>query len=111
MIDDSEIARLAGDLESDRVERKASLSDGSERIGQAICAFANDMPGRGEVGLVLLGVTDDGRPSGLSITDRVLQTLAAFRSDGNILPLPTISVEKRLLDGIENRGGRGHAER
>lgn len=101
MIDDAELARLATDLESDRVERKASLSDGSERVGQAICAFANDMPGRGEVGLVLVGVTDDGRPSGLPITDRLLQTLAAFRSDGNILPLPTMSVEKRELRGVE----------
>jgi ATP-dependent DNA helicase RecG len=101
VVDDAELALLASDLESDRVERKASLSDGSDRVGQAICAFANDMPGRGEVGLVLVGVTDSGDPSGLTITDRLLQTLAAFRSDGNILPLPTMTVEKRRLRGAE----------
>lgn len=101
MIDDAELIRLARDIESDRVERKASLSDGTERIGQAICAFANDMPGHGTSGVVLVGVSDDGQPTSLQITDRLLQTLAAFRSDGNILPLPTMSVEKRLLEGVE----------
>lgn len=42
-MDDQEIAALLDDLESDRVERKASASDG-KKIRQAICAFANDLP-------------------------------------------------------------------
>lgn len=100
MIDDVELARLARDIESDSVERKSSLSN-ADRIGEAICAFANDLPGRGAPGVILLGVDDDGTPTNLHISDRLLQTLAAFRSDGNILPLPTLTVEKRAIDGVE----------
>jgi ATP-dependent DNA helicase RecG len=100
VIDDAELARLAQDLESDRVERKASLSD-ADRVAQAICAFANDMPGRGLPGYVFVGVSDDGRPTALEITDRLLLTLSDLRSAGNILPLPTIVVEKRVLDGVQ----------
>lgn len=59
------------------------------------------MPGRGQPGYVFVGVSDDGRPTSLEITDRLLQTLADMRSAGNILPLPTIAVEKRVLDDVE----------
>lgn len=42
-MNDQELLELRQDLESDRVERKASDADG-EKIRQAICAFANDLP-------------------------------------------------------------------
>ena len=51
------------DLESDRVERKASLAD-RDKIRQAICAFANDLPGHDAPGYLFIGATDDGKPSG-----------------------------------------------
>jgi predicted HTH transcriptional regulator len=38
-----ELRLMLKDLESDLIERKASLSD-PDRIRQAICAFANDHP-------------------------------------------------------------------
>lgn len=44
MLNDEELQSLMRDLESDRVERKASLSD-FERICEAACEFANDLPG------------------------------------------------------------------
>lgn len=43
-MDDEELIGLMTGLESDRVERKASLTP--DRIRQAICAFANDLPTR-----------------------------------------------------------------
>ncbi|HUY31135.1 MAG TPA: hypothetical protein VMV69_00025 [Pirellulales bacterium] len=43
MLTDAELAALLADTESDRVERKASIGD-RDRIRQAICAFANDLP-------------------------------------------------------------------
>lgn len=43
MLSLEELEALMADLESDRVERKASISD-RDRIRQAICAFANDLP-------------------------------------------------------------------
>lgn len=44
-----------------------------------------------------MGADDAGSPGGLVVTDRLLQNLAALRSDGNIQPLPVISVEKVVL--------------
>ena len=46
---DAELETLMGDLESDRVERKESLSDG-DKVRQAVCAFANDLPGHNAPG-------------------------------------------------------------
>lgn len=95
---DKELEQLLDDLESDRVERKESAAEG-DKIRQAICAFANDLPGHGQPGVLLVGVDDDGRPTGLNVTDRFLQNLASIRSDGNILPVPALTVQKRTLKG------------
>lgn len=55
-------------MESDRVERKASLND-RNRIKQAICAFANDLPDHRQPGVIFVGVNDDGTCSRLPITE------------------------------------------
>ena len=95
MLNDDEIARLALDLESDRVERKESFSGSAkDRVAQAICAYANDLPLHKAPGLVLIGMNDAGRPTGLPVTDDLLLTLGGVRSDGNILPIPNISVRR-----------------
>lgn len=99
-MDDRELEALLTDLESDRVERKERFSE-QKKLRQAICAFANDLPGRGEPGVLFVGARDDGSCAGLSVTDQLLQDLAAMRDDGNIQPLPSISVEKRTLVGCE----------
>jgi len=95
---DNELMGLLEDIESDCVERKESLADG-DKIRQAICAFANDLPGRGRPGVLFIGVDDKGVPTGLSISDRLLQTLASMRADGNILPFPSMTVRKTRLKG------------
>ncbi|MBI4579877.1 MAG: putative DNA binding domain-containing protein [Planctomycetes bacterium] len=95
---DSELADLLKNLESDRVERKESIADGA-RIRQAICAFANDLPNHNQPGVVFVGVRDDATCAHLSITDQLLQTLAGMRSDGNILPMPSMTVQKRTVGG------------
>jgi hypothetical protein len=51
-MDSQEISQLLNDLESDRVERKASISD-LKKIRQAICAFANDLPNNEQPGIIL----------------------------------------------------------
>lgn len=99
-MDDQELERLLRDTESDRVERKASLAD-RDKIRQAICAFANDLPGYGQPGVLFIGVQDDGSCAGLTITDELLRTLADMRSDGNIVPFPALTVQKRVLAGCE----------
>src|ERR1039458_1236811 len=98
---DAELERLLDDLESDRVERKQSLSD-SDRVREAICAFANDMPNHQLPGLVFIGAKDDGSCAGLKLTDELLLKLSDMRSDGNILPVPSIRSEERRV-GKESR--------
>lgn len=93
------------DKESDRVEWKASLSD-PDKIRQAICAFANDLPNYGLPGVIFIGIHDDGSSANLNITDDLLRKLADMRSDGQIQPFPAMSVQKRIIDGYEDIGVR-----
>ncbi len=80
--------------ETDRVERTVSL-DKMDKFGEAVCAFANDLPGHRLPGYLLLGVNDrDGSIAGMRIGDDVLQRLCGIRSDGNILPQPVLTVQK-----------------
>lgn len=95
---DEELEQLLDDIESDRVERKESPADG-DKIRQAICAFANDLPGHERPGVLFVGVNDEGVPVGLAVTEQMLQNLASMRGDGNILPFPSLDVQKRSLKG------------
>src|SRR5579883_465234 len=101
VMDDRELLALLNDLESDRVERKASITGHQDRICEAICAFANDLPGHNRPGVIFVGVNDDGTCANFPITDNLLQSLAHHRSNGNILPFPAITVQKRVLNGCE----------
>ena len=99
-MEDRELETLLTDLESDRVERKASAGE-RDRIRQAICAFANDLPNYQKPGVVFIGANDNGTCANLPITDELLRILADMRSDGNITPFPTMTVQKRVLLGCE----------
>ncbi len=99
-MDDLALTELLLDMESDRVERKASDSD-RNKIRQAVCAFANDLPNHQRPGVIFVGVSDDGTSANFSITDELLLRLSDVRSDGNILPFPVITVSKRNLNGHE----------
>ena len=91
---------MMADLESDLVERKESLrGDGPARVREAVCAFANDLPDHRRPGVVFVGADDAGRPVGLEITDRLLLQLADVKTDGNIVPPPTLTVGKHVLRG------------
>jgi ATP-dependent DNA helicase RecG len=100
MLSDRELEDLLLDLESDRVERKASAADRSQ-IRKTICAFANDLPGHGRPGVIFVGVHDDGSCAKLEITDDLLTLLAQMRLNGDILPPPTMSVQKRTIRGCD----------
>lgn len=99
---DSELEALLAEIESDRAERKESWAgDAPEKARQAVCAFANDLPDHRIAGVLFVGARDNGSPSGLAITDALLQTLADIKSDGNTVPPPTLFVERRTLRGAE----------
>ena len=95
-----EIERMLRDLESDLVERKESFKgDAPITAREAVCAFANDLPGHGHRGVVLVGARDDGTPSNLVVTDELLRQLADIKTDGNIVPPPSLMVAKYDIDG------------
>ena len=99
---EEELLQIIAAGETDRVEFKESLAgDAATRIREAICAFANDLAGREKPGLVFIGVKDDGAIGTLAVTDRLLQQLADMKTDGNIVPPPSLTVEKRRLQGKE----------
>src|SRR5215207_9174360 len=94
---DQELERLLADLESDLAERKETFKgDAPTKTREAVCAFANDLPGRGKPGVVIVGARDDGNPSSLDVTDELLRQLADIKADGNIVPPPTLTVTKHI---------------
>ncbi|MBU4318054.1 MAG: putative DNA binding domain-containing protein [Proteobacteria bacterium] len=100
--DDQALEQLLYDTESDMAERKeAWAGDAPEKGRQAVCAFANDLPDHRKSGVLFVGVKDDGTPVELDVSDRLLQTLSDIKTDGNILPPPTITVSKRKLKGVD----------
>ena len=93
MITKDEIQDLLHSTETYRVERTTSTGD-MDKFQEAICAFANDLPNSRKNGYLILGAYDNGTLSGLKVTDDLLKKIAAIRSNGNILPIPVMSVDR-----------------
>ena len=100
MLTDDELTHLVDNGESDRVEFTESIRD-LDKIREAICAFANDLPDHRKPGFAFIGIKDDGSCAGMTIDDKLLQTLGGLRSDGKVLPFPTMEVGKQTLNGCE----------
>jgi ATP-dependent DNA helicase RecG len=90
MLSADEVLLLMQDLESDRVERTISFKE--DKLGPAACAFSNDFPNHKKPGYILLGVNDDGTVNGMSIGDEELQKIGNIKSNGNVLPQPSLAV-------------------
>lgn len=90
-----ELREILADIESDRIEKTISTKN-TDKLGQAICAFANDLPNHNKPGYLIVGIdekTGEMLPSS-EITDRLLQNLSAIRTDGQLQPQPSMTVEK-----------------
>ena len=98
MLSTQELDALLKNVEADWVERTISVNK-TDKFSEAVTAFANDLPGHRKPGYLIIGAKDDGSLSGLTVTDQLLQNLAALRSDGNIQPLPALTVQKVSLPG------------
>ncbi len=98
-----ELEILIKDIESDRVERTKSMPDkDKDKICGAICAFANDLPNYQKPGYLFIGVQDDGTPSNITVSDKMLKDdLAGIRFNGNILPHPVMNVQKHTFEGAD----------
>ena len=70
--------------ENYRIERTVSTGN-MDKFQEAICAFANDLPGKRQKGYLLIGVYDDGKISGLKVDDALMKKISGIRSDGNIM--------------------------
>ncbi len=99
-LSDEELVALMHQLESDRVEWKRDWSgDAPKKVRQAVCAFANDLPNYDLPGVVFVGINDDSTIANINVSDELLRTLADMKTDGRIVPPPTITVQKRTING------------
>ena len=92
-----ELYEIIASDEGYRIELTTSTTD-MAKFQEAICAFANDMPGSRKKGYLLLGVQNDGTIDGLKVDDALMKRISAIHSDGNILPLPVMSTEKVVTE-------------
>ncbi len=90
MLTEEQVVTLLADLESDWIERTISIKE--DKLGPAVCALANDFPNHRRPGYVLLGVLDDGSLAGHTWTDPELAAIGGVRSNGNVLPQPSLVV-------------------
>ncbi len=90
MISQEELDKLLVEMETSRVERTVSTNN-TKKFGEAICAFANDLPNYGKPGYLIIGANDDGSIAGIEINEKLIQRVAALRDD--IVPPPTIIPE------------------
>ena len=88
---------MLSDTESYNIERTESTGN-TDKFCQTICAFSNDISGSGKNGYLIIGAKDNGELSGLQVDDKLLLQIANIRTDGNILPQPTMTVEKFHFD-------------
>lgn len=97
MITEAELLTLLASTESFRVEKTISTDD-TVKFREAICSFANDMPGTGLPGYLLIGYDDKKKAFTLpKVSDELLQQLSSYARDGIILPPPAITAYKITL--------------
>ncbi len=90
MITKERLIELLADMESNYVER--TISTREDKLGPAVCALANDYPNHKKPGFILLGVDDTGAMAGCKWPDTELQKIGAVKTNGNVLPQPSITV-------------------
>jgi len=90
MITEELVGKLIADMESDLIERTISIKE--DKLGPAVCALSNDFPNHRKSGYILLGVNDDGSLAGMTWGDDELQKIGGVKTNGNVLPQPSIIV-------------------
>ncbi|MCP9963209.1 putative DNA binding domain-containing protein [Streptomyces somaliensis] len=99
---DADLADVLGTRETPTLEFKRTAKREGKRgdaIGNAVCAMANDLVGKGG-GDILIGVADDGTPvDGVDVSDQALLALTDLRNDGRILDRPSFTVRAAFYRG------------
>ena len=109
MLSDDELRNILRHGEADHVERTQSANE-RRKFGEAICAFANDLPDRRQIGVLLVGVRDNGDCANIPIEEQLLQTLMGFRTDGTILPPPAMHVAATPLTAALSRSWKSRRQ-
>jgi len=94
-----DLADELGREERDHIEWKRDADD-RDLLRKAVCALANDLPERGR-GHLLVGVRNDGTPTGLTVDDRLLLQVTNIRDEARVLPRPVMVVEKAAFAGAD----------
>jgi len=92
-MNEQELRDLIASHEADRVEFTIATKD-TDKFSEAVCAFSNDLPRHDRPGHLVIGVDNAGQFAGISVSDELLRNLGGLRDDGNVQPLPMISIEK-----------------
>ncbi|GIL40943.1 ATP-binding protein [Roseiterribacter gracilis] len=100
MLSDDELRNRLSRAETDTVERTQSTNN-TTKFGEAICAFSNDLLDRREIGVLFIGATDDGNCANITVDEKIVQRILAFRRNGEILPPPSLTARIHTLDGCE----------
>ena len=100
MKDRDRLLSLLAAPESDHLERTTSTKN-TDKFCEAICAFANDMPNHGTPGHLIIGANDDHSLAQIQISDQLISTLGNMRTDGRILPSPSMTVAKETVEGSD----------
>ena len=103
-MNEQELRAIVSEHEADRVEMTTSVND-TAKFSEAVCAFANDLPGHGRPGYLIIGVDNAGVIRGVAVTDELLRNLAGLRDDGNIQPLAFHGGSGRGIRPPGRRGG------
>jgi ATP-dependent DNA helicase RecG len=72
MLTDDELRQRLSDLEAFNVERTEAARN-TDKLGEAICAFANDLPDSRTTGVLFVGVRDNGDCAGLDVTEQMVR--------------------------------------
>ncbi len=92
MLSGEEVIKKLRDFDSEQIERTISIKE--DKIGEAVCSFSNDYPNHKKPGYIFLGVNDDGSVAGMTLGDDQLQAIGGVRSNGNILPQPSLTISE-----------------
>jgi ATP-dependent DNA helicase RecG len=90
---EQQLRELLARHEADQVEFTIATAN-ADKFSEAVCSFSNDLPNHGTPGYLIIGVDDAGHIAGTTISDELLRNLAGLRDDGNIQPLPSLTIEK-----------------
>lgn len=97
---DPDLQQRIEEGESDRVEFKPSAAQNTA-IRRAICAFANDLAGHDDFGVLVIGLDDAGRCRGVDDIDRTQRKVADWAFGGDILPKPDVEISAPVLAGCQ----------